>query len=389
MRRTPSQYVAWLNPRKNPLKDNTQSEGWAKWLASFDCVVLLRDHPDYDPDFIRQHAKCVVDARQHGFDPVNGQTAKQLRKPIEVTYTGMVPILYRAQQSLLQNLIDTSWWAFAAIAVVMMFAVGRRTLPLPNVLGGLAAMIPAIFTVLVIFGEIGRRQLMVDIGTLMTAGVAMGVTVVGTFQFVTWFRRAVQTGLERRAAIKAAYRRGSVSILQTTVIAGLGAVALCPRHVRAHSAVRPHDGGSAADRPGGQPDPAARAAGRTLGPLPVAAHASGGHRGQQRTAVARNNDAIHVPIAERRSSRLDAQPVPRRTPGVHGPPRRVAFVGGGGGRREAGGDDATFLEQVAGSAICDRTFNIPHPTSNIEANLRTHNLEHRRRLSTPMLSVRC
>jgi predicted RND superfamily exporter protein len=220
--RTPGQYIAWQNPRRNPLKDNARSEAWAKHLASFDCVVVLRNHADYDMDFIRQHAKCVVDATQHGFDPVNGQTAKQLHKPIEVTYTGMVPVMYRNQQTLLRSLIDSSWWAFVAIAVVMMVVLRTRKTQLLNFRGGLAAMIPAIFPVIVVFGEIGRRRLVVDIGTLMTVGVAMAVTVVGTFQFLTWFQRSIREGLERRAAIKAAYGRGSGAILRTTVIGGLG-----------------------------------------------------------------------------------------------------------------------------------------------------------------------
>jgi hypothetical protein len=204
--RVPSQYMAWQDPRKNPLKENARSEAWAKQLAALDCVIVLRDHPDYDVDFIRQHARCVVDARQHGFDPIQGQTAKQLQKPIAVTYTGMVPVLYRAQQSLLQNFLDSGWWAFVAIAVVMMIAV----------------VIPALFTVVVVFGELSRRGLTVDIGTLMTVGVAMGATVVGTFQFLIWFQRSVRAGLERRAAIKAAFRRASLPILQTTLVACAG-----------------------------------------------------------------------------------------------------------------------------------------------------------------------
>ena len=49
------------------------SQQWGKLLSTFDCVVVLKDHPDYDMDFIRQHAKQVVDARHHGFDPGVGQ----------------------------------------------------------------------------------------------------------------------------------------------------------------------------------------------------------------------------------------------------------------------------------------------------------------------------
>ena len=75
--RLPKQYIAWQDPRKNPLGENAKSEAWAKTLATFDCVVVLQDHSDYDLDFIRQHAKSVIDARQHRFDP-----ARQNREAI-------------------------------------------------------------------------------------------------------------------------------------------------------------------------------------------------------------------------------------------------------------------------------------------------------------------
>ena len=79
--RNATQLLSWQDPRKNPLGDNARSDAWAKVLANFDCVVLLRDHADYDVDFIRQHAKSVVDARRHGFDPARDATAKQQGKP--------------------------------------------------------------------------------------------------------------------------------------------------------------------------------------------------------------------------------------------------------------------------------------------------------------------
>ena len=117
----------------------------------------------------------------------------------------------------------------------------------------------------------------------MTAGVAMGVTVVGTYQFLIWFRRAVQSGLERRAAIKMAYSCGSVSILQTTVIAGLGLTLFALGTFVPTPAVRHHDVGPAPGRSGRQPGPAAGPAGRPVGPLPVPAHAGRSHRRRFRT----------------------------------------------------------------------------------------------------------
>jgi len=225
-RRAPSQFIGWQDPRRNPFNEGyAHSEEWAKQLAQLDCVVVLRDHPDYDMDFIRQHAKSVVDARAHTFRPAEEQTAHQLDKPIGVFYTGTVPILYRAEQMLMQSLLDSAWWSFVAIAVIMMLATRTRRWQPLNVRGGLTAMIPALFTVTVMFGELGRRQFSLDIGTLMTAGAAMGATVVGTFQFVTAFRRAARQGLDRPRAILTAFEGSSRIILLMTLVAGSGLAA--------------------------------------------------------------------------------------------------------------------------------------------------------------------
>jgi hypothetical protein len=56
----------------------------------------------------------------------------------------------------------------------------------------------------------------------MTAGAAIGVTAVGAYQFLTCFWRAIQDGFDRSAATKLAFGRSSGTILQITVIAGLG-----------------------------------------------------------------------------------------------------------------------------------------------------------------------
>jgi hypothetical protein len=43
--------------------------------------------------------------------------------PIHVVYTGVVPIVYKAQRTLLTSLIDSIGWAFVMIALVMMVLV--------------------------------------------------------------------------------------------------------------------------------------------------------------------------------------------------------------------------------------------------------------------------
>jgi multidrug efflux pump subunit AcrB len=67
-----------------------------------------------------------------------------------------------------------------------------------------------------------RWGIVVDIGTMMTASVAMGVAVDDTIHFLTWFRRGIREGMERHDAIRNAYAHVAVAMTQTTLIGGLG-----------------------------------------------------------------------------------------------------------------------------------------------------------------------
>jgi predicted RND superfamily exporter protein len=97
----------------------------------------------------------------------------------------------------------------------MVFVVG-------SVRAGLLSMIPNVFPVVVIFGTMAWRNVAVDIGSMMTASVAMGVAVDDTIHFLTWFRRGLNQGLGRHSAIMLAYKRVGMAMTQTTAIGGLG-----------------------------------------------------------------------------------------------------------------------------------------------------------------------
>ena len=60
-------------------------------------------------------------------------------------------------------------------------------------------LVPA--SVAIVFGAMGWLGIDVDIGTMMTASVAMGVAVDDTIHFLTWFRDGIQQGLPRNQAI--------------------------------------------------------------------------------------------------------------------------------------------------------------------------------------------
>jgi len=91
-----------------------------------------------------------------------------------------------------------------------------------NVRGGLISMAPNVFPVIIIFGAMGYMRIKVDIGSMMTASVAMGVAVDDTIHFLNWFRSGMASGLDRKQAIGLAYRRVATAMTQTTLIGGLG-----------------------------------------------------------------------------------------------------------------------------------------------------------------------
>ncbi|MCP4247567.1 MAG: MMPL family transporter, partial [bacterium] len=58
--------------------------------------------------------------------------------------------------------------------------------------------------------------------TMMTASVALGVAVDDTIHFLTWFRRGLDQGRDRKGAVMLAYERCGTAMSQTTLIGGLG-----------------------------------------------------------------------------------------------------------------------------------------------------------------------
>ena len=191
-------------------------DNWSDALASQDCVVLLQNDPKYDSDFLRQHARALVDARDHPFDQSpDASTAADRKASVSAVYTGVVPVVYKAQRTLLESLIRSTGWAFVMIAIVMIILLRSPS-------AGMVSMIPNIFPVVVVFGSMGWMNVLVDIGSMMTASVAMGVAVDDTIHFLTWFRRGLDQGRDRKAAIMLAYKRCATAMTQTTLIGGLG-----------------------------------------------------------------------------------------------------------------------------------------------------------------------
>jgi predicted RND superfamily exporter protein len=232
--------IEWHDPQVTPLDgDLAKSDAWKTYLAGFDCVVLARQHDDYDLAFIQDLAQdnqfLLVDATDHQFNarsqsPITAANRMDSGDPhsdVSVIYTGIVPVVYKAQRTLLNSLTYSIGSAFVMISLVMMVLLrdwqGRlRPGNLLNVSGGMVSMLPNVFPVILIFGAMGHLEILVDIGSMMTASVAMGVAVDDTIHFLNWFRSGIRQGLSRQAAILRAYSRVATAMTQTTAIGGLG-----------------------------------------------------------------------------------------------------------------------------------------------------------------------
>ncbi|MFM7138184.1 MAG: efflux RND transporter permease subunit, partial [Planctomycetota bacterium] len=139
-------------------------------------------------------------------------------------FTGAMPLINAIQNTLLWDLFTSFVSALAVISLVMMAVEG-------GVVAGLLAMIPNVFPMTVLFGLLGWTRATLDIGSVMTASVALGMAVDGTFHFLTFFRRglAVSGGPSspsgRRAAVQAAFRHSAPALLQSALVCGVGILA--------------------------------------------------------------------------------------------------------------------------------------------------------------------
>jgi uncharacterized protein len=177
------------------------------WRVSARVRALSDLDYGYFIDDVLAVVEPLLDAhRQHGVEGV------------DAVYTGLVPLVYKTQHELMRGLFNSLAMAFGLIALVMMVV-------LRNPAAGLLAMLPNLFPVAIVFGFMGWTGVLVDIGTMMTASVALGVAVDDTIHYLTWFRQGLDSGLDRNKAAGWAYERCATAMTQTTLIAGLGLAA--------------------------------------------------------------------------------------------------------------------------------------------------------------------
>ena len=168
----------------------------------------------------------VVRSRIEPIVAVHGGAAEGLR----AEFTGVMPLINAIQKTLLHDLFTSFLSACGVITLVMMVVEG-------GVVSGLVAMIPNVFPMILLFGLLGWTAAALDIGSVMTASIALGMAVDGTFHFLTFFRRGLAadagaggtpSAAARAAAVYAAFRHSAAALCASSFVCGVGILAFAP-----------------------------------------------------------------------------------------------------------------------------------------------------------------
>ncbi len=148
-------------------------------------------------------------------DRVLGDDQAKLAKGIEVVYTGLVPLIDKSQRSLLDGLVFGFVIDLVVVTIVMILAIREWS-------AGIVLLLPSIFPVVIVFGTMGLMGIIVDTGTVMAPGVALGVTIDDVVHFMLKYRNGLEQGLDRRQSIMMAYKGCARPMYQSWGVIGIG-----------------------------------------------------------------------------------------------------------------------------------------------------------------------
>ncbi|HEV3418031.1 MAG TPA: MMPL family transporter [Pirellulales bacterium] len=133
---------------------------------------------------------------------------------VELHVTGVLPLVHAIQDALMQDLIASFLSAFGIILIVM--TIGQA-----GIATGLISMIPNLFPMVFMFGLLGWLRSPLDIGSVMTASIALGIAIDDVLHFLTFFRRALERGQSRIEAVHTTYQQCGFAMFVSSVVCGL------------------------------------------------------------------------------------------------------------------------------------------------------------------------
>ncbi len=148
-------------------------------------------------------------------DHVLGDDEQKSALGIDVIYTGLVPLIDKSQRSLLDGLQIGFITDLVVVTLVMMIVIREWS-------AGIVLLLPSVFPVFMVFGYMGLMGIIVDTGTVMAPGVALGVTIDDVVHFMLMYRAGLEKGMSRRDAIMVAYKGCARAMYQSWGVIGIG-----------------------------------------------------------------------------------------------------------------------------------------------------------------------
>lgn len=194
----------------------TGDEGNEKHYELWRISARVSALKDVDFELFQQDLQAEID-KLLGDDDLKAQ------RGISVVYTGLVPLIDKSQRSLLNGLFIGFATDLVVVTIVMILAIREWS-------AGIVLFLPSIFPVVIVFGFMGLAGIVVDTGTVMAPGVALGVTIDDVVHFMLKYRQALEAGSDRKQAIMFAYKGCARPMYQSWGVIGIGlsAFALAP-----------------------------------------------------------------------------------------------------------------------------------------------------------------
>jgi predicted RND superfamily exporter protein len=137
--------------------------------------------------------------------------------PAELSYyvTGLPLLLEQVEQQFVRDLLVTYAGGLIMITIVVLIV-------LRSISDGVMVMIPNVLPAVGVLGGLSMWGIELDVGSVMTASIALGVAVDDTLHFVLWYQRQRHQGNSSREAVRSAILHCGSPILHTSIICGVG-----------------------------------------------------------------------------------------------------------------------------------------------------------------------
>ncbi len=132
-----------------------------------------------------------------------------------VTPTGIVYLMHRMEGYLLSSQLKSFALAFVVIAISMTLALGSLRL-------GVLAMIPNFLPIFFVIALMPALGIALDVGTVMIAGVALGLVVDDTIHLLYRFKLESNSTPDAPAAMAVAIRDSGHAVINTSLVLCLG-----------------------------------------------------------------------------------------------------------------------------------------------------------------------